>query len=433
MPSSLLTADPELDLVLERVVDVPRHSSGAPGPSPSISSSGSARCPGRPPTARSTCSRAASSRRRCRAPRARASPTPAAGCRSSTRNCWCGPARWARASVRRPRSWSPAVPFLMSAIIALQDVDGGTKYTALVRHGDAAVAPDARADGLPRGLGQGARPARRARQGRSLRIGALSGARDPARRGGRRARRCCASSSRTARTSSAGSTRAIRRFYSEQGVAAAIAAAEAAWASDQAFQYLVVEDGRIVGRVNLTAVRRAHFHCADLGYRIGEHDGGRGVASRAVALCLEQAFGAHGLGASRRSRGPRTRARSACSSATASASSATRGAASSWAGSGSIGCCSSGIAGDRTGRSPGSAGHDPPFAGMEDAPASHEGSPRQRMAGHDPPTMASAPGAGLARVLSTIAASASRVSGLARWSFMPAASAGRGRWPSRWR
>ena len=86
------------------------------------------------------------------------------------------------------------------------------------------------------------------------------------------------------------------KFYSEQGVAAAIAAAEAARASDQAFQYLVVEDERIVGRVNLTAVRRRHFQCADLGYRIGEHDGGRGVASRAVALCLEQAFGTHGLG-----------------------------------------------------------------------------------------------------------------------------------------
>lgn len=85
-------------------------------------------------------------------------------------------------------------------------------------------------------------------------------------------------------------------FYSAQGVAAAIAAAEAAWARDQAFQYLIVEDGRIVGRVNLTAVRRAHYHCADLGYRIGEHDGGRGIASRAVALCLEQAFGTHGLG-----------------------------------------------------------------------------------------------------------------------------------------
>jgi ribosomal-protein-alanine N-acetyltransferase len=84
-------------------------------------------------------------------------------------------------------------------------------------------------------------------------------------------------------------------FYSAAGVAAAIAAAEAARAAGQAFQYLVVEDARIVGRVNLTAVRRTHYHCADLGYRIGEHDGGRGIASRAVALCLEQAFGPHGL------------------------------------------------------------------------------------------------------------------------------------------
>lgn len=84
-------------------------------------------------------------------------------------------------------------------------------------------------------------------------------------------------------------------FYSADGVAAAIAAAEAAWATGHAYQYLVVDGDRLVGRVNLTQVRRAHFHCADLGYRIGEHDGGRGVASRAVALCLEQAFGVHGL------------------------------------------------------------------------------------------------------------------------------------------
>ena len=86
------------------------------------------------------------------------------------------------------------------------------------------------------------------------------------------------------------------RFYSEHGVAAAIAAAEAARANDQGYQYLIVEDERLVGRVNLSAVRRTHFQCADLGYRIGEHDGGRGIASRAVALCLAEAFGALGLG-----------------------------------------------------------------------------------------------------------------------------------------
>ena len=84
-------------------------------------------------------------------------------------------------------------------------------------------------------------------------------------------------------------------FYSADGVAAAIAAAESAWVAGHAYQYLVVDGERLVGRINLTQVRRAHFHCADLGYRIGEHDVGRGVASRAVALCLEQAFGVHGL------------------------------------------------------------------------------------------------------------------------------------------
>ena len=86
------------------------------------------------------------------------------------------------------------------------------------------------------------------------------------------------------------------KFYCEQGVAAAIAAAEAAWANDQGFQYLVLEGERLVGRVNLSAVRRTHFQCAELGYRIGERDGGRGVASRAAALCLAEAFGTHGLG-----------------------------------------------------------------------------------------------------------------------------------------
>ena len=80
-------------------------------------------------------------------------------------------------------------------------------------------------------------------------------------------------------------------FYSEQGVVAAIALAEKSREQGHAFQYLIEDDGRLVGRVNLTNVRRQHYQCADLGYRIGEHDGGRGIASKAVALCLAEAFG----------------------------------------------------------------------------------------------------------------------------------------------
>ena len=62
--------------------------------------------------------------------------------------------------------------------------------------------------------------------------------------------------------------------------------------ADEAYQFLLKDGGAIVGRVNLRAVTRPYFNKAALGYRIGERHAGRGYASRAVALALEQAFGA---------------------------------------------------------------------------------------------------------------------------------------------
>ena len=84
-------------------------------------------------------------------------------------------------------------------------------------------------------------------------------------------------------------------FYSLAGVQAAIGAAQSARSTDRGYQFLVFEGDRLVGRVNLHEVRRPYFNAADLGYRIGEQEIGRGIASRAVALCLAQAFGAIGL------------------------------------------------------------------------------------------------------------------------------------------
>lgn len=84
-------------------------------------------------------------------------------------------------------------------------------------------------------------------------------------------------------------------FYSAEGVRSALVAADQAWAGDRAYQYLVVDDARIVGRVNLNAIRRSHFNSAELGYRVGERERGRGIASRAVALCLAEAFDMHAL------------------------------------------------------------------------------------------------------------------------------------------
>ena len=80
-------------------------------------------------------------------------------------------------------------------------------------------------------------------------------------------------------------------FYSLDGVHAAIAAAQAARREDRAFQYLVFANQRLVGRVNLHDVRRAQHNCADLGYRIAQSESGRGLASKAAALCLAEAFG----------------------------------------------------------------------------------------------------------------------------------------------
>lgn len=81
-------------------------------------------------------------------------------------------------------------------------------------------------------------------------------------------------------------------YYHQEAIAAAIVQAQHERQQDRAYQYLAKLDGQIIGRVNLTAVTRPYFNKATLGYRIGERFGGRGYATRVVALLLEEAFGA---------------------------------------------------------------------------------------------------------------------------------------------
>ena len=80
-------------------------------------------------------------------------------------------------------------------------------------------------------------------------------------------------------------------YYHQEAIAAAIEQAQRERQQDLAYQYLAKQDGQIIGRVNLTAVMRPYFNKATLGYRIGERFGGRGYATRVVALLLEEAFG----------------------------------------------------------------------------------------------------------------------------------------------
>lgn len=81
-------------------------------------------------------------------------------------------------------------------------------------------------------------------------------------------------------------------FYAPGGVLSAIEAARKDATDDKAYQFLLRDSaGHLVARVNLTRVRRDHFHSAELGYRVAESQNGLGYATRAVGIALNKAFG----------------------------------------------------------------------------------------------------------------------------------------------
>ena len=81
-------------------------------------------------------------------------------------------------------------------------------------------------------------------------------------------------------------------YYTLEAVQASISSAMADAMVDRGYQFLLKDDaGAILGRANLSAVKRAHFHSAVLGYRIGESACGKGCASEAVRQLLGIAFG----------------------------------------------------------------------------------------------------------------------------------------------
>jgi len=84
-------------------------------------------------------------------------------------------------------------------------------------------------------------------------------------------------------------------FYTPEGFDQALQTALQQQAADQAFHYLIWLGGELVGRINLTQVRRGSFQSASLGYRIAPTHSGQGLASDAVHAILKKAFQAHGL------------------------------------------------------------------------------------------------------------------------------------------
>jgi ribosomal-protein-alanine N-acetyltransferase len=62
------------------------------------------------------------------------------------------------------------------------------------------------------------------------------------------------------------------------------------------YMYLIKNhSGAILGRINLLSIVRGIFNKAELGYRMGEEHQGKGYATRAVKLVLDEAFNKHKL------------------------------------------------------------------------------------------------------------------------------------------
>ena len=62
------------------------------------------------------------------------------------------------------------------------------------------------------------------------------------------------------------------------------------------YMYLIIDNcGKIIGRVNLLAIIRGTLNKAELGYRMGEKNQGKGHGTNAVRLVLDQAVKNHKL------------------------------------------------------------------------------------------------------------------------------------------
>ena len=84
-------------------------------------------------------------------------------------------------------------------------------------------------------------------------------------------------------------------FYTVAGQRAAVAAASREAAAGRMWTAAILLDDRLVGRVSLNGILRGPLQSAFLGYWVSRRAAGRGVATAAVARCLETAFGDLGL------------------------------------------------------------------------------------------------------------------------------------------
>jgi ribosomal-protein-alanine N-acetyltransferase len=85
------------------------------------------------------------------------------------------------------------------------------------------------------------------------------------------------------------------RFSTEEGQRDSIALSLEEHAAGREAPYVILDQGRVVGRITLSGIVRGAFESANLGYWLAERVGGRGIASAAVAAVLRVAYDELGL------------------------------------------------------------------------------------------------------------------------------------------
>ena len=82
-------------------------------------------------------------------------------------------------------------------------------------------------------------------------------------------------------------------FFTRAGQRAEIERDRHEWAADRTYAFAIVaaDDGSMVGRIALANIVRGAWENATMGYFVDELSGRRGIATEAVALALEFAFG----------------------------------------------------------------------------------------------------------------------------------------------
>ncbi|MEU8814132.1 GNAT family protein [Actinoplanes sp. NPDC048796] len=84
-------------------------------------------------------------------------------------------------------------------------------------------------------------------------------------------------------------------FFTDQGQRRLITETLRQYEGGATLPHVIVDDGRIVGRIMLTGIARGPFQSCHLGYWVAEAANGRGLASAAVGRIAGLAFGELGL------------------------------------------------------------------------------------------------------------------------------------------